>query len=389
MLRTAFERMILPHWRGAGIRIRYWDGREITAGSAPHDVTLHVNSPSVLRGMLRNPSLGFGHAYQDGRLDIEGDLQSFLRAAFALAANGAAWQPPRFLRWAPQTTRPTDAEANARFHYDRGNDFFRLWLDPSMTYSCAYFRTENDSLEKAQEQKRELLCKKLDLEKDQSLLDIGCGWGSVLFHAIEHYGVRGVGITPSHEQAKYIEAEAERRGLADNLELHIADWRAVSGTYDRVVSVGMYEHVGKADAPAFFRKWHEWLKPDGVSVLHTIGVMDSQPPDPWIAENIFPGGYLPSLAELAAHAADAGLVVADVENLWRHYVLTLAAWCRNFDAAREKITAMTNERFTRTWWLYLNASQAAFAAGRLLLWQLVLTRGKRMKHPLTRESWVP
>lgn len=389
MIRVAFERFLRRRWRGPALRLRYWDGREVTVGAPPPLLTLHVKSPSALRGIARNPSLGFGRAYMDGLIVVEGDLLAFLNGAFAIIQG---WEYPWFLqrpRWLTQfrPASPSQAEANARFHYDRGNEFFKLWLDSSLTYSCAYFRNERDDLETAQEQKRELICRKLDLQPGMTLLDVGCGWGSLLFHAIERYGVRGVGINPSREQARYMTEEGRRRGLADRLTLHVADWRAIGGTYDRVVSVGMVEHVGRTLGRQFHEKWADWLKPDGVSVLHTIGAMTSTPPDPWITENIFPGAYLPSLTELSAHAAAAGLVVTDVENLWRHYALTLAAWRRNFAAHRAEIVRLTSEAFTRRWWLYLNASEASFRTGRILLWQLVLTKGKRGDQPLTREGW--
>lgn len=392
MLRALFERFFLSHWQGPGLTIRYWDNTETTAGPQPAPLTVHIRAPSVLREILWNPSLGFGHAYVDGRIEVAGDLQALLRSTFSITGNPYASRLLQARDWMSHYLRREStvgrAEHNARFHYDRGNEFFRLWLDPSMTYSCAYFRTEADDLARAQQQKLELLYRKLDLQKGQTLLDVGCGWGSLLFHAIERYGVRGIGITPSREQASYIEAEIQRHGLGDRLTLHVSDWRTIRGAFDRVVSVGMYEHVGKEHGRAFFEKWAQWLKPQGVSVFHTIGGMESLPPDPWIAENIFPGGYLPALDELATHAAATGLIVTDVENLWRHYALTLAAWARNYAAARESIVRRSGERFYRTWWLYLNASEAVFAAGRIVLWQLVLTKGKRANQSLTRESWV-
>jgi cyclopropane-fatty-acyl-phospholipid synthase len=183
-------------------------------------------------------------------------------------------------------------------------------------------------------------------------------------------------------------AEADRRGISSDLTLHVDDWRAVDGVYDRVVSVGMFEHVGKAYGSAFLHRWRCWLKPGGLSVLHTIGSMDSCPPDPWIEKNIFPGGYLPSLAEIAAHASQAGLMIADVENLWRHYAMTLQAWIANFADARGFLETTIDQRTLRAWWLYLNASQAAFATGRLQLWQIVVARDKKAPLALTREPWL-
>jgi cyclopropane-fatty-acyl-phospholipid synthase len=382
--RNLFERAVLAHWQGVPMRIRYWDGQEVTAGKGEPVVTLHFKQPSVLWEILRSPSLGFGHGFSDGTLEVEGDLQAFLRSAFAHPVSTAV---ARLLTVTAGRISPARAEANARFHYDTGNEFFKLWLDPSLTYSCAYFQTPETSLEQAQIDKRELICRKLELQKGQTLLDVGCGWGALLFHAMEKYGVNGVGITPAKEQAAHIRAEAKRRGLEDRLTLHVADWRTLEGSYDRVVSVGMFEHVGQKQYPLFFKKWQQWLKPGGVSLLHTIGAVSSEPNDPWIEENIFPGGYLPTLAELAGNSNAAGLIVADVENLWRHYALTLQAWYANFENVKEKITNMTSVEFYRTWQLYLRSSEAGFSAGRLMLYQLILTNGKRQNQPLTRNQY--
>lgn len=392
LLQSQFERVFLRRWQARGVRVRFWDGREVTAGEPPEVATVEIREPSVLWAMLRSPSLGFGRAYADGRLEVLGDLEAFLEAAqVALGrSNGRpAGLGARLLRTlvTPRTSS-VRAEANARFHYDTGNEFFGLWLDPSMSYSCAYFRSEDDDLATAQTQKLDLICRKLDLAPGQTLLDVGCGWGALLFHAMERYGVRGVGVTPSRQQAEHVRSEASRRGLADRLALEVCDWRRVRGRFDRVVSVGMYEHVGRRHGREFFQRWRDLLHPDGVSLLHTIGAMGPQAPDPWTVQHIFPGGYVPSLSELAGHAASAGLVIADVENLWRHYALTLRAWARNFAAARQTILQRTDERFVRTWWLWLNGAEAGFRAGRLQLWQILLTPGKSPRQPLTRAAWV-
>lgn len=386
ILRPLFERYILSQWRGVPLRVRYWDGQEITVGQGQPVVTLHLKQPAVLWQLLRHPSLGFGHGYTDGTLIVEGDLQAFLRDAAAIPVTSTLG---KLVARAGSRISSERAEANARFHYDTGNAFFALWLDPSLTYSCAYFKNAGDNLADAQWQKRELICRKLELQADQTLLDIGCGWGALLFHAMENYGVKGIGITPSHEQAAHIKEEAARRGLSGRLTLHVGDWRTLqnAGPFDRVVSVGMFEHVGRQQYDLFLKTWCSWLKADGVSLLHTIGATFSEPNDPWIEENIFPGGYLPTLEELGSHCAQAGLVVADVENLWRHYALTLQAWYKNFEAAKDAIINMTNEEFYRTWQLYLRSSEAGFSAGRLQLYQLILSNGKRQTQPLTRDQY--
>lgn len=389
-LRPLFHRRFFARWQTPPIAVRYWDGCHAEFGLGAPVAQIDFRCPSVLADMLVDPSSGFGDAYVDGRLQVEGDLQSMLRAAFAAKAldnlPGADWLWYR-LRHPLAILSRRRATANARFHYDLGNEFFGQWLDSSMTYSCAYFRRADDDLETAQRQKRELICRKLHLKPGLRLLDVGCGWGSLLFDAIEHYGIDAVGVTPSRQQAAWIRREAARRGIAARLTLHVTDWRSVDGTYDRVVSVGMFEHVGKAYGRSFLRKWRQWLRPGGISVLHTIGHMNCQSPDRWIERNIFPGGYLPTLSEIANHVARAGLVIADVENLWRHYALTLDRWVTNFHEAQSTLEAMTDEKFIRMWRLYLGASEAAFAAGRCQLWQLVLAADKQAPLSLTREPW--
>jgi len=392
LFRPIFERRCAAIWQETPVEIRYWDGRRFQTGQGPPRVTMELRDPAVLLALLADPSLGFGNSYTDGRLRIDGDLQALLGESF----QHAFWKQPagmstRTRKWLRYFKNLPilrgQAVRNARHHYDQGNVFFRRWLDPSMSYSCAYFRTPEDDIQQAQTQKLELICRKLRLQPEQSLLDVGCGWGALLFHAIEHYGVHGVGVTPSRQQSEFIRAEAERRGIGDRLTLHTADWREITGRYDRVVSVGMFEHVGKACHGRFLRRWREWLKPGGVSLLHTIGTMHALPPDPWIERNIFPGGYLPSLGEITRHASSSKLLVADLENLWQHYDLTLARWIENFGMARDELEKMTSESFARMWWLYLHASRAAFRTGRCHLWQLILTSDKTAPHPLTRDEY--
>lgn len=389
-IRFAFERLVLSRWSGRGIRVRYWDGRETNVGISPYNTTLIFHRPSALRNTLLLRSLGFGNAYARKHIEIAGDLAQFLRDVFKQSqAMNNIWLPE--IGQAIVALRghgsPYRAKENARFHYDTGNQFFSGWLDGSMTYSCAYFRTRQDDLSTAQRQKHELLCRKLELAPGQSLLDVGCGWGALMFHAVEQYGVNAVGVTPSRQQADFIYKKAAERGLTGRISVIVSDWRNINEQFDRVVSVGMFEHVGIAHGRRFFERWKRWLADDGVSVLHTIGAMDSKAPDPWIDKHIFPGGYLPSLSELTNHARNTELVVTDIENLWRHYTLTLSAWIKRYEAVRKDTVEHKGVEFDRTWWLYLNASRAAFETGRLCLWQMVLTKGKRENQPLTREQW--
>lgn len=378
------------HWTGPAIRVRVAGSPETILGHGEARTILTWQRPQPL-AILRSSSLAFGEAYMRGDVVIEGDLLDVLHGYMLTSDRlGASWvgKAERLVGRVSRTTSPARAVANAQHHYDIGNDFYVLWLDPTRTYSCAYYVREQDSLAQAQQQKLELICRKLRLQAGQSLLDIGCGWGALMFHAVVHYQVTATGLTASNEQADYIERRAAELGVQDKVQVRRGDWRELDGTYDRVVSVGMFEHVGELQYAAFFARWRALLAPDGVSLLHTIGRLRRGPSDPWIKKYIFPGGYLPTLPELAHHASATGLVVADLENLRQHYELTLQAWAANFDKARDEVVAMFDEQFARMWWFYLQGAEAGFRWGGLQLWQMVLL-GKELKNwPLDREVGV-
>jgi cyclopropane-fatty-acyl-phospholipid synthase len=375
------------HWQGPALHIEL-EGKRRVIGQGTPRMTIIVYHPRSLWRLPFSPSLAFGEAYMRGDLEVQGSLEDLLEGFYRSYQGFEKTPLARVLQlWKRGTGSIGVRQAikNAQHHYDIGNEFYKLWLDPSLTYSCAYFFHENDSLEKAQEQKRELLCRKLRLKPGQTVLDIGCGWGALLFHMAEKYNVMATGITPAEEQANYIETEAKRRGLQDKIKVIRGDWRSLTGSYDRIVSVGMFEHVGQAQYAEFFEKWQQLLASHGISVLHTIGIMNGVGADPWIDKYIFPGGWLPALRQLTTAAEQARLNIVDTENLWQHYAKTLAHWSANFQAHREQVVKMYDEKFARMWELYLAGSEGGFRWGGLQLWQVVMIKDKEAPWPLNRE----
>ena len=272
-------------------------------------------------------------------------------------------------------------------HYDIGNDFYRLWLDSSLSYSCAYFTEEGQSLDQAQQNKIRYTLSKLDLRPGLSLLDIGCGWGQLLAQAAREYGAAGLGITLSQEQLAECQAMARREGLDGLLEFRLMDYRelAASGRqFDRVVSVGMLEHVGRENYGLYFENVDQILKPGGLFLLHFISGRKEYPGDAWMKKYIFPGGMLPSLREILHIAGERDYPLLDAESLRPHYALTLLAWRDNFESRLDEIRAMFDEKFIRMWRLYLTACAASFQAGAIDLHQLLFSKGTPEAQPLTR-----
>jgi cyclopropane-fatty-acyl-phospholipid synthase len=280
------------------------------------------------------------------------------------------------------------AKRNVAHHYDLSDELYELFLDRDRQYSCAYFRSPDDDIDTAQHQKKRHLAAKLLLRPGQKVLDIGSGWGGLALYLAAECGVEVTGLTLSEEQYEVAIRRAAQAGLADRVRFHLRDYREERGQYDRIVSVGMFEHVGVNQYPAFFKKLHELLAPDGVALLHAIGRMDGPgSTNPWLRKYIFPGGYCPALSEVVPEAERVRLWITDIEILRLHYAETLRAWRRRFTQHRERIRALYDERFCRMWEMYLVGCELAFRRDIMLVFQLQMAKAVDVV-PLTRDYIV-
>jgi cyclopropane-fatty-acyl-phospholipid synthase len=365
-----------------------WDGEAVVHGTEPV-VCLRFRSKEGVKKVLCNGFLGFGEAYMANDLEVEGDLQELLRLGICLGydrRNLSLWQKIRFLTHSLATRNTPDrAPQNIKHHYDLGDEFYQLFLDQTLTYSCGYFTSESDSLEQAQLNKYEHICRKLKLQPGENLLDIGCGWGGMLIYAAQNYNVKGLGVTLSPNQYERAKRKIEELGLANSIRVALADYREIEGEFDKCVSIGMFEHVGKAFIPVFMKELSRLLKKGGIGLLHTIGKVTESPGDPWILKYIFPGGYIPNLSEIVREMGLAGFSLLDLENLRLHYAHTLDRWADNYERNLAKVKQMFDESFVRMWRLFLNASSAGFKHGSSRLYQILFSNGLNNELPLTRK----
>jgi cyclopropane-fatty-acyl-phospholipid synthase len=362
-------------------------------GTGP-EVRVRFADPGAERLLLVNPDLRLGELFMDGRLIIEhGSIFDFL--AVVLGASGAM-PKPLLLRIRDQIrllsrksisdNNPWRARRNVAHHYDLDHRLYRLFLDRDFQYSCAYFEHPGQSLEQAQLAKKRLITAKLLVEPDSHVLDIGSGWGGLGLYLKQMGGAADVlGVTLSSEQLNVARERAKEEGVEDSVRFALRDYRDVDGTFDRIVSVGMFEHVGPRFYGAYFNKCYELLKPEGVMLLHTIGHLDGPwYPNAWLDKYIFPGGQLPALSEIVTVIERSGLIVTDVETLRLHYAETLAEWRRRFMANRAEALELYDERFCRMWEFYLAACEAAFRFQNVGVFQLQITR-RQDAVPLTRD----
>ena len=366
-------------------KVKFKDN-EYLIGEGEPTFTVDLKEPIPVSKLMESTSIALGEAYMDGTLVIEGDLyyalNHFLGQMDSFSTSGDVLSK---LTHNPLTKKKQAEEVQS--HYDIGNDFYKLWLDETMCYSCAYFKTPEDTLYQAQVNKVDRILEKLYLHEGDRLLDIGCGWGFLLIEAAKKYKIKGTGITLSHEQYDEFNRRIKDQHLEDYLTVKLMDYRDLpkSGLkFDRVVSVGMVEHVSRDNYQLFNDCVDAVLEEGGLFLLHFISGMHEKPGDAWMSKYIFPGGMLPSLREMITDMTEDNFHVQDVENLRMHYNMTLLEWDKNFRAQLDKVRTMFDERFIRMWDLYLNGCAAGFYTGMMDLHQILVTKGVNNKLPITR-----
>jgi cyclopropane-fatty-acyl-phospholipid synthase len=372
------------------------DGKMQSYGAGAPRVRIRLIGRRTPFALGLHPELAFGEAYMDGRLVVEeGDVADLIELLIVNAANVGTKAPAvirvsrRLRRWVRgfhQLNRAAQARRNVAHHYDLSGELYDLFLDSDRQYSCAYFRNPNDSLENAQAAKKRHITAKLNLDrKGLRVLDIGSGWGGLALDLARHSGADVLGITLSTEQLSVSRSRATSAGLAERCRFELMDYRALTGKFDRIVSVGMFEHVGVNYYDTFFAKVQELLSDDGVALLHTIGRLDGPgATNPWIKKYIFPGGYVPSLSEIVPAVERSGLMITDVETLRLHYAETLKAWRQKFRKNRAKAALLYDERFCRMWEFYLAASEMTFRHDGQSVFQIQLAK-KHSSLPVTRD----
>ena len=369
------------------IRVTLWNGESIFTATSNAVVGMWVGNRSCLFKLLINPELYFGDAYSNGLIEVDGDLVKFIEIVYhGLPHMRSAGLLPRLTKWLNRHHLNTlsGSRENIHHHYDLGNEFYKLWLDQQMIYTCAYFSSPDISLEQAQIAKMDHVCRKLRLRPEETVIEAGCGWGALALHMAAHYGVRVKAFNISHEQMVYAKARAHALGVEHRVEFIEDDYRNANGRFDAFMSVGMLEHVGHEYYHDLRRVIDRSLDRNGRGLIHSIGRNRPNPFNPWVEKRIFPGAYPPSLREMLEVVEQWDFSVLDVENLRQHYALTLKHWLQRYENESSRIKEMYDERFVRAWRLYLAGSIASFNTGDMQLFQVLFARGASCDIPWTR-----
>jgi len=372
------------------LRVVLWNGEEI----APVEMTdsggprILIHSRRTLWRVLLDPFFQFPEGYGEGQIEVEGDLErltDLIDQSALTVPRVSRWFTTlsRMFHWAQRNTLAASKD-NIHHHYDIGNEFYRLWLDENLLYSCGYFEEASTSLEQAQLAKMNHVCRKLWLRPGETVIEAGCGWGALALHMAKHFGVHVRAYNISSDQIEEARRRAREEKLDDRVEFILDDWRNITGQCNVFVSIGMLEHVGTANYRRLGAVIDGCLSGDGRGLIHAIGRNQRQPMDPWIERRIFPGAYPPSLGEMTTVFEPYDFSVLDVENLRLHYAETLRHWLTRYQRSREAVRSMYGERFTRTWQMYLASSIAAFETGSLQLFQVLFARPRLNQLPRTR-----
>lgn len=385
MLDKTIYKQIFKASFNAPIDVEFWDGEQVSYGEGEPIAKIILHDVIPIKDIMAHASLTFGEAYMDGKIDIQGDLQKLVTTIYQ--SKDSFMNNSKFSKFIPKHAHTEKvSKQDVQSHYDIGNDFYEMWLDPTLTYSCAYFASEEDSLETAQWNKVRHILNKLHAQEGETLLDIGCGWGTLIFRAAKEYHLEATGVTLSQEQYDYVSQKIIDEGLEGRVHVYLKDYRELTETYDHVTSVGMFEHVGKENLATYFEQVNARLVDNGTALIHGItGQHDGAGVDAWINKYIFPGGYIPNIAENVNHIMQASLQIDDIEPLRRHYQRTLEMWTKNFHDVEESVIAKYGERFYRMWDLYLQACASSFESGNIDVVQYLLTKGASATNlPMTR-----
>ncbi len=366
-----------------------FDIAEVTKDS----LKLKIENKHLYKKIILLPGLGFGEGYMNGEIKIEnGNVSDFLEIILKNVGNKDAVfkeslivKTFQYVKFFLKKNNIFNSKRNVAHHYDLSDDLYKTFLDTKMQYSCGYFMSNDDSLDKAQENKINFIIKKLQITNDCRVLDIGSGWGGLSIEIAKQTGAKVLGVTLSENQLKHSKLTAKKAGLNDLVDFKLMDYRNIDESFDRIVSVGMFEHVGKEYYQTFFNKVNKMLKDNGIALLHTIGSLGTpRPVEPWITKYIFPGGYIPTISEISPVIEKSKLLISDLE-IWRtHYANTLGIWKKNFTNNRSEVLEMFNEEFIRMWEYYLASCQYSFIYNRNVVFHILLSK-KLATIPVTRD----